>query len=77
MVGLYRTGITFAWLTEGPDPDRWPVLATDETGEEWDRGEVSTAEYVYRMLTEPEWPFSTAQYFDAHWFLSYDEAIGP
>jgi hypothetical protein len=36
------------------------------------RFDGATAQFVYRMLTEPQHPFSTARYFDGHWFESYD-----
>ena len=28
---------SFYWLTEGPDPDRWPILVTDVGPADWDR----------------------------------------
>ncbi|MFC9457571.1 SMI1/KNR4 family protein [Streptomyces sp. NPDC056983] len=62
----------FYWLTEGPDPDRWPILATVEDRGTWYRFDGSTAEYVYRLLTDPRQPFSTARHFDVHWFESYE-----
>jgi hypothetical protein len=61
---------TFYWLTEGPDPDEWPLLACEDDGTTY-RFEGSTAEFVYRLLTDPQQPFSTARHFGAHWFQSY------
>ncbi|MEV0407335.1 hypothetical protein [Actinoallomurus sp. NPDC050550] len=64
-------GHSFYWLTEGPDPDKWPILATEDDYRVWERFEGSTAEFIYRMLTDPNHPFSTARYFDIHWFFGY------
>ncbi|MFC9325677.1 hypothetical protein [Kitasatospora sp. NPDC057015] len=71
-----ETADRFYWLTEGPDPDRWPVLASDETHDSWERFDGTTAEFVHRMLTDRQHPFSTAQYFDTHWFESYEGEEG-
>lgn len=62
----------FYWLTEDPDPDRWPVLVTQDIPDSWVRFDGTTAEFVRRMLTEREHPFSTARYFDTHWFESHE-----
>ena len=61
----------FYWLTEGTDPDKWPILATADDYRVWERFEGSTAEFIYRMITDPQHPFSTARYFDIHWFFRY------
>jgi hypothetical protein len=64
-------GDRFHWLTESTDPDRWPVLATEDDHRVWHRFDGSTAEYVHRVLTDPGHPFSTARYFDIHWYFRY------
>ncbi|MEV7520171.1 SMI1/KNR4 family protein [Streptomyces sp. NPDC091371] len=64
------------WLTEGPDPDRWPVMVTEDVPDSWQRFDGTTAEFVYRMLTDRSHPLATARYFDTHWFQSY-ESEGP
>ncbi|PNE40489.1 hypothetical protein [Streptomyces noursei] len=61
----------FYWLTEGPDPDKWPIVMSEEIPDSWQRFDGSTAEFIHRMLTVPDHPFSTARYFDVHWFQSY------
>ncbi|MGG7572462.1 hypothetical protein [Streptomyces sirii] len=61
----------FYWLTEGADPDRWPILITEDIPDSWVRFDGTTTEFVYRMLTDRQHPFSTARYFDSHWFESY------
>lgn len=47
----------FFWLADAEkDPDTWPVVATNELVLEpdWEMPGVSTSEYVYRMVTDPE-----------------------
>ncbi|MFI0715794.1 hypothetical protein ACH4SK_35270 [Streptomyces inhibens] len=75
--GLLRWAFTeqadeFFWLTEGPDPDTWPLLACGEEGE-WSRFDGSTTEYVYRLLTDRTLPHSVARYVETHWFQSYGD----
>jgi hypothetical protein len=65
----------FYWLTGDPDPDRWPVLVKEEIPDSWERFDGTMAEFIHRMLTEPEHPFSTARYFDTHWFQSYEDQV--
>ncbi|MGW2111878.1 SMI1/KNR4 family protein [Streptomyces sp. NPDC001948] len=67
---------SFYWLTEGSSPDRWPILVTGDDYSEWNRFDVSTAEFVHRLLTDPHHPYSTARYFDQHWFTSYENRDG-
>ncbi|MFE7464219.1 hypothetical protein ACFU6R_08935 [Streptomyces sp. NPDC057499] len=47
------TGAEFYWLTESKDPDKWPTIARPEDGE-WSQFPISTSEFIYRMLTEPD-----------------------
>jgi hypothetical protein len=63
---------SFYWLTEGTDPDRWPILVTDESYSDWHRFDGSTAEFIHCLLTDPLHPYSTARYFDSHSFMSYE-----
>lgn len=63
----------FYWLTDGPDPDRWPIVVSEETPDSWERYDGSTAEFIYRMLTDRQHPFSIARHFDVHWFESYEQ----
>ncbi|WP_328926208.1 hypothetical protein OG429_17295 [Streptomyces sp. NBC_00190] len=62
----------FFWLTEGADPDRWPILMKEDVPDSWRRFDGTTAEFVHRLLTDRGHPFSTARYFDTHWFQSYE-----
>ncbi|WP_055588041.1 SMI1/KNR4 family protein [Peterkaempfera griseoplana] len=58
----------FCWLTEDPDPDRWPVLHRDVGPVPWERYHGTTAEFVFRMLTDPAHPYPAPGVFAAHWF---------
>ncbi|MFG2249820.1 SMI1/KNR4 family protein [Spirillospora sp. NPDC048823] len=62
---------TFFWITDGPDPDRWPVYAVNET-DEGTRFECTATEFLFRQMTDPECPFySAAEYFTGHWFMQF------
>ena len=61
----------FYWLTGDPDPDKWPVLAKEDVPDSWQRFDGTTGEFVHRLLTDPDHPFSSARWFDLHWFQSY------
>ncbi|MFM9632132.1 MULTISPECIES: SMI1/KNR4 family protein [Streptomyces] len=62
----------YCWRTEGDDPDRWPVVIRSFDGEDIPF-DCQAAEFVCRVLTEPDHPFTMADYFDTHWFMSYAE----
>jgi len=56
----------FFWLANSAeDPDTWPIMAQGEAeldpGEEWYRFEMPVSEFVYRVVTDPEFdPFNMA-----------------
>ncbi|KUL35570.1 hypothetical protein ADL22_27120 [Streptomyces sp. NRRL F-4489] len=60
----------YCWRVEGDDPDRWPVVVRS-----FDDGDVrfdcGAAEFVCRVLVDPEHPFTMARYFGTHWFMNY------
>lgn len=56
------------WLTEGPDPNRWPILTTGDACDKWNRFDGTTGEFIFRMLTEPLQPFLRAEFQDVPWF---------
>ncbi|CAL9614716.1 hypothetical protein [Streptomyces sp. enrichment culture] len=60
---------TFYWLTGDPDPDRWPVYATEVGPHEGQLFDCTATEFLYRQLTEPGHPYGPAAAFAAHWFL--------
>ncbi|WP_156178913.1 hypothetical protein [Saccharothrix sp. ST-888] len=67
----------FYWLTDSADPDRWPIIACNEDGDQWERFDGSTAEFIHRVLTDTRHPFSVAQFFDTHTFESFERTPGP
>ncbi|NUS12754.1 MAG: hypothetical protein HOY69_15365 [Streptomyces sp.] len=58
----------FYWITDGPDPDRWPVVAAADDNVFTDPFPGSTASYVCALLTDPAFPLGMAGTFSAHWF---------
>lgn len=72
--GLFRSPRRLR--TEGDDPDRWPVVIQSFDGEDIPC-DCQTAEFVCRVLTGPDHPFTMAHYFDTHWFMSYAEVDRP
>lgn len=68
----------FVWLTESANPDEWPILAqAHEDVGEWARFDGSTSEFIYRLLTDPQQPFSVAEFSEAHTFQSYEQVSEP
>ncbi|MEU1787264.1 SMI1/KNR4 family protein [Streptomyces sparsogenes] len=63
---------SFYWITEGPDPDAWPVYVTEVGPEAGDRFDMTASEFVFRMLTDPDHPYSIPADFAAHWFMNYN-----
>ena len=59
----------FFWITEGPDPDRWPVYALDSLNE-GSRFECTATELLFRQMTDPDLPLTTTSDFRGHWFMS-------
>jgi hypothetical protein len=49
-VGL---GPIVCWLTEGKDPQKWPVVVCPSAVERWNRYELSTAEFLQAVVTVP------------------------
>ncbi|MGY0059598.1 SMI1/KNR4 family protein [Streptomyces sp. LZ34] len=64
--------LSFYWITEGPDPDTWPVYVRDVEPEAGDRFDMTATEFVFRMLADPEHPYSMPAAFAAHWFMNYN-----
>ncbi|MFD4909201.1 SMI1/KNR4 family protein [Kitasatospora purpeofusca] len=65
---------SFCWLVEDPDPDEWPVFARSDNWEPWTRFGCSSAEFVHRMLTDLQHPYSLARHFESHWFTPAEQA---
>ncbi|MFF2148658.1 hypothetical protein [Kitasatospora sp. NPDC058190] len=62
----------FYWLTEGADPNRWPIIARNEDGDHQARFDGSTAEFVHRLLTDHQHPFSVSELLDRPDFEPYE-----
>ena len=62
----------FFWLTDGTDPNHWPIIACSEDYDRWERFDGSTTEFIYRVLKDPGHPFSVARYFDSHVFAPFE-----
>ncbi|MFE0650980.1 hypothetical protein ACFVZH_20565 [Streptomyces sp. NPDC059534] len=60
----------YCWQTDEGDPDRWPVAVQTFDGE-LVSFDCPTAEFVCRILLDPEHPFTMNRYFDTHWFMNY------
>ena len=67
----------FYWLTVSADPDRWPIIARNVDGDQWERFDGSTTEFIHRVLTDTRHPFSVAQFVDTHTFESFERMPGP
>ncbi|MEU8516821.1 SMI1/KNR4 family protein [Kitasatospora sp. NPDC048722] len=62
----------FYWLTEGTDPNRWPVIARNEDGDHQARFDGSTTEFIHRLLTDRRHPFSISELLDHPGFEPYE-----
>ncbi|MFF3113561.1 hypothetical protein ACFVSN_30750 [Kitasatospora sp. NPDC057904] len=62
----------FYWLTEGADPNRWPVIAHSEDGDLQARFDGSTTEFIHRLLTDHRHPFSISELLDHSDFEPYE-----
>ncbi|MEZ0109683.1 hypothetical protein ABH920_003697 [Catenulispora sp. EB89] len=61
-------GHRFFWLTEGRDPNRWPILAHNRDDLRWHRFDGTAVEWVVGLLTDPAQEFSEADRIDRPWF---------
>jgi hypothetical protein len=61
-------GHGFYWLTDGRDPNGWPVLGHNRDDRRWHRFDGSAVECVFRLLTDPDLEFSEAAGIDRPWF---------
>lgn len=67
--GTSRAADTYFWqVTDGP-VDTWPVLATTEDADGWNRYEMTATEFLFRILTDPAFrPYSFADSFPEPFF---------
>ncbi|MEU4964566.1 SMI1/KNR4 family protein [Streptomyces smyrnaeus] len=53
----------YCWLIDAERPDDYPLLARSHDGGPWHRYDMSTSEFLYRVLADAEFrPFGIAQY---------------
>lgn len=76
--GLVQWGYSFIeeeyyWLANvEEDPSTWPVVAREDPLEPFQRFDMIASEFVYRVLTEAEFPtFSVAARVDAPYYQTY------
>lgn len=78
--GRTDTDWNFFWLADAAaDPDTWPVMAKRELvpDEEWYRFGMPVSEFVYRVVTDPEFdPFNMAYPQSPPMFRRF-EGFGP
>ncbi|MFJ9584458.1 hypothetical protein [Streptomyces acidicola] len=60
---------SFHWITEGPDPDQWPVYVTGDEPEAGQRFDCTATEYLFRHLADGRHPIPMPVDFRAHWFM--------
>jgi len=72
--GSDQTEGEYYWLADrSMEPDRWPVVARWDGIEPWHQLDMSTAEFVYRVIADPEFkPFTVADpprrpFYLPHW----------
>ncbi|GHJ93803.1 hypothetical protein SNE510_33220 [Streptomyces sp. NE5-10] len=76
--GLPRWGDTeqadaFHRLTEGDDPERWPVVARSDDLDSWARFDGTVTEFLHHVLADRHHRYSLARHFDGHWFTPHGE----
>jgi len=57
----------YGWRVDGDDPDRWPVVVRSFDNKDLAFG-CGPVEFVCRVLTDPQHPYTMTRYFDTHWF---------
>ncbi|MFJ2960181.1 SMI1/KNR4 family protein [Streptomyces sp. NPDC087270] len=69
--GSSRSSDLFFWQVDG-EPDSWPVIASMEDADELDRYDMTTTQFLYRILTDPGFrPYTVA----GAWPHPYFESI--
>lgn len=71
--GVSLTEASYAWLADVAErPEEWPVVARAAPLEEWHRFDVSTAEFICRVLADRDFrPFSIARKVERPFFETY------
>jgi hypothetical protein len=70
--GVSVTEASYCWLADASKrPEEWPVVARTDPLEEWHRFDMTTSEFIYRVLTDREFrPFSIARKVERPFFQS-------
>ncbi|MFD7288678.1 hypothetical protein [Streptomyces sp. NPDC059863] len=59
--GFSQTEGEYYWLTDREEPDKWPIVTRGREYREWRQVDMSTPEFIYRMVADPQFePFSIA-----------------
>ncbi|MBC2907010.1 hypothetical protein [Streptomyces cupreus] len=71
--GVSVTEASYGWLADTATPaGKWPVVARTDPLEEWHRFDVSTAEFICKVLTDREFrPVSVAAKVERPFFQTY------
>ncbi|MET8359767.1 hypothetical protein [Micromonospora sp. NPDC005171] len=77
--GLDVTEGDYYWLVDSAvEPERWPVVCRREADEPWHQFDMSTAEFVYRVIADPEFkPFTVADPPRRPFYLPYWASYPP
>jgi hypothetical protein len=59
--GFSQTECEYHWLANGKPADEWPIVTRGRGYREWRQLDMSTPEFIYRVVADPEFePFSIA-----------------
>ncbi|MFE0653962.1 hypothetical protein ACFVZH_35935 [Streptomyces sp. NPDC059534] len=59
--GFSQTEGEYYWLTGGEEPSKWPIVTRGRGYREWHQVDMSTPEFIYRVVADPQFePFSIA-----------------
>ncbi|MFJ7154384.1 SMI1/KNR4 family protein [Streptomyces sp. NPDC101118] len=61
--------LVYCWLTEGEDPDAWPVCVMGVGEDVGDRFDCTATELILRVLTDPQHPYAIPADYTSHWFV--------
>ncbi|TWG19714.1 hypothetical protein FHU34_115100 [Micromonospora taraxaci] len=67
----------YYWLADRTvEPERWPVAAQKGGGDPWHLFDMSTTEFIYRMIADPEFePFTVADRSRRAFYLPHGQTI--
>lgn len=67
------TEASYCWLADtSKRPEEWPIVARTDPLEEWHQFDMTTSEFIYRVLTDRDFrPFSIARKVERPFFETY------